>query len=208
LTSRRRFSASSAGSGGASECNLSWKTGPDLNRPAYPSGLSYSFVKKGPYIEGTLHRIKLIAKYEKMTQNGLVSCSKMKYRSFLTEFQVSQGVSLEEDTGILSVNIFDIDAYLDGLSSEPQKNYNSLDYFDIARRPNPRRIFIDVETYPIKSPENTSRRTFFLDIATNWNSRRRAFLIGPRKIDTKFAIDRKLATNEQYYAFLQSRKYI
>jgi hypothetical protein len=189
-------------------CNLDWKSLPNLNSPVVASGLGYVPQRRGPYIEGQLHRIRLLAKYEIITRNGPVSCSRVKYRIFLTEFQQSQGITLNEDTGVLSVDIPDIDAYLDGVAFIPQRNYNSLDYFDIARRPNPRRIFLDIEAYPIRSPQITSRRTFFLDIAVNWDSRTRAFLIGPRKIDTQFAIDGRFASNEQYYSFLKSEKYI
>lgn len=196
-------------------CELSWKRSSNLNSRIYASGFSYTEINVGAFLEGQRISTRLFARYGNSlggffsffyNRRGPFYCPPrtIRYELPLTERQRQQGLSFDPVTGILSGVILDVDAFV-GEDSYRDQNIDHVKYFDFARRPNPRRIRFNGKAYLLQNPNIFIEKEFYMDVATNWDSRRRALMIGPRKIDTEFFIDGKKATNQQYYGNLQSR---
>jgi len=124
----------------------------------------------------------------------------------LSQHQKDNGLRFDPETGVLSGRILDVDAFLDGPSANPTITEES--YFKYAKRPNPRQVKIYGKAYLESNPNVFIEREFYMSIATSWDSKRRALMIGPNKIQTDFYIEGKKATNEQYYAYLQKKGFV
>ena len=196
-----------------SSCGLYWTRSFNLNFASFASGFSFVEVQRGPYLEGSFFSIPIRARYGPripLLGRNLCPPRQFKYSIDLTDYQRSQGLSFDENTGVLSGRILDIDQYLGEINPNTPFRADGpvYSYYPIATRPNPRRISFYVKAYFVNDPEDFIDGTFFMDIAINWNSKRRALMVGPRKIETTFSIDGKKASNEQYYSYLISKKYI
>jgi hypothetical protein len=183
-------------------CNLVWLSNENLNLRTV-LGLQPYFIRQGPYLEGQELNLRIIARYRRINPlipGGFITCQPVKYKLNLTTIQ-KQFLSFDENTGVLSGNITDIDLFTGLFPSDTP--FKEEDYFPISKAPNPRRVVLEGMAYVESIPEISITKTFFFDIAINWNSKRRALLIGPRKLDQNFGINGKPASNEQYYGFLQ-----
>jgi len=199
-------------------CKLVWIKSSDLNSKLFLSGFSYREISLGAFQEGQKISVKILAKYQNSSgnfisrlynsRNSPFYCPPLKilYDLFLSEEQKNQGLSFNPSTGILSGRINDVDAFMGDSSST--KRIDSSSYFDFAKKPNPRKITFRAKAYLENNPEEFIERDFFMRVSTSWDSRRRALMIGSRKIESDFYIDGKKATNEQYFSYLQSRKWV
>jgi len=193
-------------------CSLYWTRSFNLNFASFASGFGFAEVQVGPYLEGSFFNIPIIAKiYEPILFLG-PPCPRrpFKYSIDLTEYQRSQGLSFDEDTGVLSGRILDVDQYVGEINPTTPFRADGpvYSYYPIATRPNPRRISFYVKAYFVDNPEEFIDGNFFIDISVNWDTKRRSLMIGPRKIESDFFIEGKPATNEQYYSYLISKNYI
>lgn len=193
-------------------CDLYWTRSFNLNNASFLSGVNYVEIPVGPYLEGQKFNIPIKASYGPIIPSSLIICPPrtIKYESSIGEKERGFGLNFDNDTGVLFGRILDIDQYLGEINPNTPFRADGpvYSYYPIATRPNPRRIRFYVKAYFVDDPEDFIDGTFFMDIATNWNSKRRSLIIGPRKIETAFSIDGESATNEQYYSYLISKKYI
>jgi hypothetical protein len=198
-------------------CELRWRRSSNLNTRVFTSGFSYIEFPIGAFQEGQFIRTRIFATYGNplggffstfYNRRGPYYCPPrtIRYELPLTDTQKSLGLNFDSITGTLSGRILDVDAFTgDPLSSTP---IDTKTYFDFARRPNPRRLRFYGKAYLLENPNEFIEREFYMDVATSWDSRRRALMIGSRKIQTDFFIEGKKATNEQYFSYLQSRGFI
>ena len=199
-------------------CNLTWARSSNLNTKLFVSGFGFIEIGIGAFQEGQQISTQIKANYG----NALGGFFSYFYNPFgssyyclpktirydvpLTPNQKANGLSFDPNTGVLSGRILDVDAFIDGESN--RKFAEPESYFEYARRPNPRKITFQGKAYLEDEPDVFIEREFYMLVATSWDSRRRALMIGPNKIQSDFYIDGKKATNEQYYGYLQSRGWI
>lgn len=202
----------SSTSGGSASCKLYWTRSLNLNNRSFLSGTSFAEVRVGPYLEGQKLDISVRAMYEPPIPISLIPCPKrtIRYESSLGEKERISGLNFDKERGIVFGAINDIDQYLSlQQSTIPfQADGKELSYIPVAKRPNPRRITIYIKAYFEDEPDEFIEGNFYMDIAINWNTKRRSLIVGPRAIQTDFFVEGKPASNQQYYSYLQSKKYI
>lgn len=199
-------------------CELTWARSENLNSKLFVSGYGFTEIGIGAFQEGQRISTQIKANYGNPL-GGFFSYFYNPFRSSyyclpktilydlpLTVNQKANGLSFDPNTGVLSGRILDVDAFIDGESN--RKFAEPESYFEYARRPNPRKITFQGKAFLEDDPSVFIEREFYMLVATSWDSRRRALMIGPNKIQSDFYIDGKKATNEQYYGYLQSRGWI
>ena len=197
---------------GLLSCDLYWTRSLNLNNASFLSGVSYVEVPVGPYLEGEQFNIPVKASYGPIIPSVLVLCPPrvIKYESSIGEKERRFGLNFDKDNGVLSGTINDIDGYLStrDVTVPFQADGPEFSYIPIAKRPNPRRIFLYIKAYFEDNPQEFIDGNFFLDISINLDTKRKSLIVGPRAIKTDFFVEGKPATNDQYYAYLQSQNYI
>lgn len=207
-------------------CSLRWVRSFDLNYRAKPTsdllipiGLNGRFkeFKQGPYEEASFFSTNALAIYGIPRRFGqrtafsarrqrYVKCDEVKYSIDLTDYQRTFDINFNENTGVFSGVISDIDAFIQGSSESSE--FGPEDYFPIARAPNPRKVFFNIKAYVESQPSLSITGKFSMEFSTSWDSKRRALLIGPRSINSEFYIDGKKATKQQYFAYLRRSRFI
>lgn len=203
------------------ECVLQWVRSFDLNFQVKPTSTllippngKFKEYKKGPFEEASFFSSNVLAiyGYPKLFGNQIPKrkkyfiCSPVKYSINLTNFQRTFDIRFNENTGVLSGVISDIDAFIQGSSDNSE--FGPEDYFAVARAPNPRKVFFDIKAYVANNPELSITGKFSMEFATSWDSKRRSLILGPRSVNADFLIDGKKATKQQYFSFLQRNRFI
>jgi hypothetical protein len=207
-------------------CSLRWVRSFDLNFQVQatsglviPIGLNGRFkeYKKGPFEEASFFSTNVLAIYGKLQRFGqrtglsprrqkYIKCEEVKYSIDLTNYQRTFDINFNENTGIFSGVISDIDAFIEGSSDNSE--FGPEDFFATARAPNPRKVFFDIKAYVPSQPSISISDKFSMEFSTSWDSKRRALLLGPRSINSEFYIDGKKATKEQYFSYLKRNRFI
>lgn len=192
-------------------CKLEWARSFNLNNRCFRAGYGFREFQIGPFLEGQEFSTNLVAKYESSSYNpfvfGVPPCrSTIRYELPLTQFQKDSGLNFNPQTGVLSGRILDVDQYLAQSSSNEPINPEA--YYDFVKLPNPRRLNFYGKAYLANDPSEFVEGNFYLDMAVSWDSKRRALMIGPRKIQSDFFIDGKKASNELYFSYLRSNRFI
>ena len=120
------------------------------------------------------------------------------------------GLVIEEDTGILSGIISEMDDWVDEFveeivpfTNENYATFGSAKLYDGANARVFRASFV-VRAYQLFNPENYTDGEFYFKLRNNWSSDRNKFL---SEYDTTFLIDGEPVSNSDYLRIMQERGY-